>query len=267
MSAASAFFLGFFVCFISYFVYNTIMVCLKSGERIDDLQYKGLKIIQNPELFCFGTDSVLLASFAQIKRGDTVADMGAGSGILSILIGGKNPNNRVFAVEIQDTLADMAQRSVVMNNLANVTVISGDLKEAYKNLPQCQVVVCNPPYERMGTGKASPNESHRIARHEVKCNFMDVACAASRLLGDRGRFYFINRAERMVEMVTTLLKFNLQPKEARFIHANSCERAKYVLMAASKNGGEGLRIMPPLFVYMEDGSYSQEVKTLYNGDK
>jgi len=248
-------------------VYNTIMVNLNPGERIDDLQYKGLKIIQNPELFCFGTDSVLLASFVQIKRGDTVADLGTGSGILSILIGGKNPNNKVFGIEIQDILADMAQRSVAMNNLVNVTVVHGDLKEAHKNLPQCQVVVCNPPYERMGTGKASPNESHRIARHEVKCNFQDVACAASRLLGDRGRFYFINRAERMIELVTTLLQNSLQPKEARFIHANSRERAKYVLMAASKNGGEGLRIMPPLFVYTKDGSYSPEVKALYDGEK
>lgn len=243
------------------------MVELKQGERIDDLQYKGLKIIQNPELFCFGTDSVLLANFTQVKKGEVVADLGAGGGILSILLGGKNPKNQVYALEIQEALADMGQRSVEMNGLANVTVIRGDLKEAYRLLPRCQVVVCNPPYERVGTGKASPNESHRIARHEVKCSFGDVAASASRLLGDGGRFYFINRAERMIELTASLLQNNLQPKAARFIHANSSERSKYLLMAASKNGGEGLIIMPPLFVYNEDGSYSKEVKALYDGDE
>jgi tRNA1Val (adenine37-N6)-methyltransferase len=248
-------------------VYNIIMVELKKGERIDDLQYKGLRIIQNPELFCFGTDSVLLANFAQVKKGETVADLGTGSGILSILLGGKNPKNPVYALEIQEILADMAQRSADMNGLFNITVIQGDLKEAPRLLPRCQVVICNPPYERVGTGKAFPNECHRIARHEIKCTFADVAAAASGLLGDKGRFYFINRAERMVELTDALLRCNLQPKVARFIHANSRERAKYILMAASKNGGKGLEICPPLIVYNEDGSYSKEVKALCDGDK
>ena len=127
-------------------------------------------------------------------------------------------------------------------------------------------VVCNPPYERLGTGEASPNESHRIARHEIKCTFDDVAASASRLLGDGGRFYFINRAERMIELTSTLLKYYLQPKTARFIHANSRERAKYVLMGAAKNGGQGLQIMPPLIIYGENGDYSKEVKILYDGE-
>lgn len=239
---------------------------LQPNERIDDLQYKGLRIIQNSELFCFGTDSVLLANFVQVKKGETVADLGSGNGILAILIGGKNPNNRIYAVEIQQALADMAKRSVEINGLHNVTVINGDLKDAHTFFPRCSVVVCNPPYERIGTGKASPNESHRIARHEIKCTFQDIAAAASRLLGDGGRFYFINRAERMIELASTLLQYNLQPKTARFIHANSRERAKYVLMGAAKNGGQGLSIMPPLIVYGEDGNYSKEVKILYDGE-
>ncbi len=243
------------------------MVELKEGERIDDLQYKGLKIIQNPSLFCFGTDSVLLANFVQVKRGETVSDLGTGTGILSILVGGKNPGNQIFALEIQEALADMARRSVEMNGLGNIAVLRGDLKGAHLLLPRCQVVVCNPPYERIGTGKASPNESHRIARHEIMCTFMDVAASASRLLGDGGRFYFINRAERMVELSAALLQNNLQPKAARFVHTNYDERAKYVLMAASKNGGEGLMICPPLFIYGQDGNYTREVKALYNGEE
>ncbi len=240
---------------------------LKQNERIDDLQYKGLRIIQNTELFCFGTDSVLLANFVQVKKGETVADLGCGNGILSVLIGGKNPGNRVYAVEIQHALFDLAQRNIELNGLQNITALKGNLKEAHTLFPRCNVVVCNPPYERLGTGKASPNESHRIARHEIKCNFEDIAAASSRLLGDGGRFYFINRAERLTELIKTLLKYNLEPKCARFIHANSRERAKYVLLGASKNGGQGLQVMPPLIVYDDEGHYSKEVKILYDGEK
>ena len=154
---------------------------LKENERIDDLQYKGLRLIQNTELFCFGTDSVLLANFVQVKKGETVADLGSGNGILSILIGGKNPGNQVYAVEIQEALFNLAERNVELNDLHNVTVFKGDLKEAHALFPRCGVVVCNPPYERVGTGKASPNESHRIARHEIRCTFDDIASTASRL--------------------------------------------------------------------------------------
>ena len=239
---------------------------IRRNERIDDLQYRGLRIIQNPELFCFGTDSVLLANFVQVKKGETVADLGSGNGILAILIGGKHPGNRVYAVEIQDALYDLAHRSIALNGLENITVQKGDLKEAHTFFPRCNVVVCNPPYERLGTGKASPNESHRIARHEIKCTFDDVAASASRILGDGGRFYFINRAERMIELASTLLKYNLQPKRARFIHANIRNRAKYVLMEAVKNGGQGITIMSPLIVYGDDGHYSKEVKMLYDGE-
>jgi tRNA1(Val) A37 N6-methylase TrmN6 len=240
---------------------------LKENERIDDLQFKGLRLIQNSELFCFGTDSVLLANFVQVKKGETVADLGSGNGILSVLIGGKNPGNRVYAMEIQDALFDLAQRNIELNGLQNVTAIKGDLRDAHTFFPRCNVVVCNPPYERMGTGKPSPNESHRIARHEIKCTFDDIAAAASRLLGDGGRFYFINRAERLIELSSALLKYGLQPKCARFIHANSRDRAKYVLVSASKNGGQGVQIMPPLIVYDEEGNYSREVKIMYDGEK
>ena len=243
------------------------MVELNRNERIDDLQCKGLRIIQNPELFCFGTDSVLLSHFIQIKKGDIVADLGAGGGILSILIGGRNRESMVYAVEIQDVLFDLAQRSIAMNGLINISLLKGDLKDAPLLFPRCDVVVCNPPYERVGSGAASPNESHRIARHELKCSFDDVAKAASGLLGDGGRFYCINRAERMTELSETLRRYCLQPKIMRFIHKNTIKPANYVMICANKNGGEGVKIMPPLIMYDSDGKIADEVKKMYEMEK
>lgn len=240
---------------------------LKENERADDLQWGGLKIIQNPALFCFGTDSVLLAGFVRVGRGDTVADLGTGCGILAILIGGKNPECRVYAVEIQPELADMAQRSAALNGLKNVVILQGDLKNAHMAFPRCDVVVSNPPYDRVGTGKAPANESMRIARQEVMATFRDIAHAASRLLGDGGRFYFIHRAERLSEIVTALRAARMEPKAARFIHTKSGEKAKYVLLCAHKNAGEGMEILPPLIVLDDGGAYTDEVQKLYGTEE
>lgn len=251
------------LCIPSGFVYNTTMEEIKTNERIDDLMWGGLKIIQNPDLFCFGTDSVLLAGFVRTGRGDTIADLGTGSGILAILLGGKNPDSRVYAVEIQAALADMAQRSAALNGLANVTIIRGDLKNAHRLFPRCGIVVSNPPYDKVGSGKTSMNESLRIARQEACATFLDIARAAARLLGDGGCFYFIHRAERFSELIGTLHSVRLTPKTARFIHSKAGEKAKYVLLCAHKNAGEGMEILPPLIVLDDEGNYTKEVKKIY----
>ncbi len=250
----------------SGFVYNKAMEEIKTNERIDDLQWGGLKIIQDPNLFCFGTDSILLAWFTRVERGDTVADLGTGCGILSILIGGKNPKSHVYAVEIQKELFDMAKRSVALNGLKNITVVHGDLKNAPRIFPRCNVVVSNPPYDRVGAGKASPNKSRRIARQETLATFRDIARAAARLLGDGGRFYFIHRSKRTAEIFADLRSVHLTPKTARFIHTRVQEKAQYVLVCAVKNGREGLEVPPPLVVSDGDGNYTQEVAKIYGTD-
>jgi len=244
------------------FVYNKTMDGLIGKERIDDLQWGGLRIIQTPELFCFGTDSVLLAGFVRVGREDTVADLGCGSGVLSILIGGKNPGCRVYAVEIQEESAQMAQRSVLLNGLENVTIVHDDLKNAHKIFPRCNVVVSNPPYDRIGAGKVPGSESRRIARQEVMADFGDIARSAARLLGDGGRFYFIHRAERLAEVIATLKGARVEPKTARFIHTRMRDKAKLVLFCAQKNAGEGMEILPPLVILDNDGAYTPEVRKL-----
>ena len=138
------------------FVYNMIMEITKTNERIDDLQWGGLQIIQNQNLFCFGTDSILLAGFVHVKSGEVVADLGAGCGILSVLIGGKNPGCRVFAVEIQEALANMAQRSVRLNGLENVSIVKGDLKDVHRRFPRCNVVGVQSAILPDGSGQNIP---------------------------------------------------------------------------------------------------------------
>lgn len=240
---------------------------LKANERIDDLGWGGLQIIQNPDLFCFGTDSVLLAAFVRVEKGEIVADLGAGCGILSVLIGGKNPECRVYAIEIQKELFELAKRSVDLNGLGNITVAHGDLKNVSNIFPRCNVVVANPPYDRVGAGKASPNQSRRIARQEACATFRDIARAAARLLGDGGRFYFIHRSERAAELFADLRFVHLTPKTARFIHTRAHEEARYVLVCAVKNGGEGLAIPPPLVVLNREGSYTEEVAKIYGMER
>lgn len=251
------------LCILPGFVYNTAMEEFKEKERIDDLQWGGLKIIQNPDLFCFGTDSVLLAGFVRVGKESIVADLGAGSGVLSILIGGKNPDCRVYAVEIQAALADMAQRSAELNGLDNVSIVRGDLKHAYKLFPRCDIVVSNPPYDKVGSGKVSKNESLRIARQEVMATFFDIARAASRLLGDGGRFYFIHRAERLSELLAVLSQARLAPKTLRLVYSKAGENARYVLLCAQKNAGEGMEIAPPLIVLDGKGNYTKEARKIY----
>lgn len=243
------------------------MNILKENERIDDLQVAGLKIIQNKNLFCFGTDAVLLHHFVEPKNLKKVVDFGTGTGILSVLLGGKNKNIEVFALEIQPALFEMATRSVKMNNLSNVHIINGDLKDAYKLVGRCDAVMCNPPYEKCGSALSSENNSHKIAREEICCNFDDIAKSAGQVLGDGGSFYFIHRAPRFTEITQTLKKYNLMPKKVRFIHGKKNTEAKYFLCCAKKGGREYLTVMPPLIVHKDNGEYEDETARLYFGEK
>lgn len=244
-----------------FFVYNTAM---KNDVYLDDLQWGGLKILQSKKYFRFGTDSVLLADFFKPAGENSVCDLGCGTGILSILIGGKNRNITVYAVEIQKTLADMASCSCKLNNLKNVNVYLGDIKDCYKFLPRCSAVVCNPPYEKLNTGKMPESESCRIARYEVKIDFAGITQAASRLLGDGGRFYFVHKTSRLDEITSTLSEFGFYIKTIRFIHPSVDKEATLMLICARKNAGQGMRVMPPLLIYDGNGKYTEELERIYH---
>jgi len=239
----------------------------RDTERIDDLMYKGLRIIQNPSAFCFGTDAVLLSSFAVIHKGDTVVDFCTGTGIIPILLAGREKAHRITGIEIQKDIADMAKRSVELNALTDmVDIIEGDVRQAPAILNGvCDVVTVNPPYEKAG-GKTNANEYHRISRHEVLCTLDDIAGNASRVLKYGGRFYIIYRTARFVELVQTMAAYKLEPKKIRLVHPTYGKEPNYVLVEGKKGAGKGVVFLKPLIVYGKDGEYTQEVKKIYHLD-
>lgn len=241
---------------------------LKKDERIDDLEYKGLKIIQNKNGFCFGIDAVLLSDFAkEIKKDSKVLDLGTGTGILGILLCKKTELKQIIGVEIQQEVFNMATRSIQLNKLEDkFSVINEDIKELDKvlELQSFDAIVTNPPYKKDNTGLKNDNEYEVISRHEVKCNLEDVIRISSKLLKNNGKFFMVHRPERMKDIIINLEKYKMEIKEIRFVHPNINKKPNMVLIKAVKGAREFLNVQEPLFVYNEDGSYTDEILKIYN---
>lgn len=238
---------------------------LCKNERIDDLQYKGLRLIQNPEYFCFGTDAVLLSGFVNLKNGDRVVDFGTGTGVIAILLAGQQKASEIIGIEIQKKVADMARRSVLLNRLEYVVrIVEGRIQEAKSLVGQATVVVCNPPYEKPETGKLNENSTHKYSRHEELCSFEEIVVSAAQILGTRGKFYVINRPERLAEMIYTLKSHRLEPKRIQFVYGAPGKDTKLVLMEALKEAKEGVKVLKPLYIYDEHHQYTKEVLKMYH---
>ena len=234
---------------------------------IDDLQYKGLKIIQNKKGFCFGVDSVLLSDFAkEIKRNSTVVDIGTGTGIIGLLLCKKTNLKKIYGIEIQTEVAQMAEKSVKLNNLEDkFEIINCDINNIFEYLKANSIdcIVTNPPYKKVNTGLKNENEKQMISRHEVMCTLEDVVEKSSKLLKDRGEFFMVHRAERLVDIMCELRKYHLEPKKIRFVHPKSNEKPNLILVKAVKYANEFLKIDKPLIIHDEDGNYTEEILKIY----
>ena len=230
---------------------------LKPGERLDDLQRNGYKIIQDPGRFCFGMDAVLLSGFAKVKPGERVVDLGTGTGIIPILLEARSKGASFTGLEIQPESADMASRSVQLNDLQErVHIVNGDIKEAVQifGAASCHVVTSNPPYMTAQHGLQNPDQPKAIARHEVLCTLEDVISQAAGLLMPGGRFYMVHRPFRLAEIMTGLCAHGLEPKRMQLVYpyvdreGNDAKtmRAKIATNVASEKSPV-LRVMP-LFV-------------------
>lgn len=243
-------------------------ILLKEDERIDDLQINNLKIIQNKNWFCFGIDSVLLSDFAKkIKNNSKIIDLGTGTGIISILLTAKiNPEN-IIGVEIQPEVSAMAKRSIVLNNLENkINILNEDIKNLNKILPaeEYDAIVTNPPYMKNNTGLKNENNMKSISRHEVECTLEDIARISFKLLKNYGEIYMVHRPDRLVDIMEIFRKYKLEIKEMRLVFPRENEQANLVLIRAVKNGKPFLKINKPLYVYKEDGKYTDEILKIYN---
>lgn len=240
---------------------------LYENERIDDLQYKGLKIIQNKDGFCFGVDSVLLSDFAKgIKKNSTVVDIGTGTGIIGLLLCKKTMLKKIYGVEIQKEVSEMAKRSVELNGLQDkFEIINCDINDIFEHLNSNTIdcIVTNPPYKKVNTGVKNEDEKQMISRHEVKCTLEDVIEKSSKLLKDRGEFYMVHRAERLVDIMCDLRKYHLEPKKIRFVHPKPNEKPNLILVKAVKYANEFLKIDKPLVIHDENGNYTDEILEIY----
>lgn len=239
---------------------------LKEGERLDDLGRKGYRIIQNPATFCFGIDAVLLTGFARIKQGSRVLDLGTGTGIIPILLEAKTEAEHLTGLEIQEESADMARRSVSLNDLdEKIDIVTGDIKEASGIFGKgvFDVVTCNPPYMIGEHGMTGENDRKTIARHEVLCTFDDVAREAAAVLKPGGTFYLVHRPFRLVELFHVMTKYRLEPKRMKLVHPYVDKEPNMVLVEAKKGGNSRIAIESPLIVYKEPGVYTDEIYDIY----
>ena len=239
---------------------------LNEDERIDDLEIKGLKLIQKKNDYCFSSDAVLLANFVRAKKGDVVVDFGTGSGIISILIAAKTNASKVMGIELQKSMAQLAEKNVEFNNLTDkVTIYNDDIKNAENILGKesVSIVVCNPPYFKATSGEVSSNEVKAISRTELKITLEEIIQHAAGVLKYSGKLNMIHKSERLAEVLTTMSNNNLEPKKITFIYPKKSKQVDTFIVEAQKYGAPGVCISS-FVVYEENGEMTNEAKKLYN---
>lgn len=219
--------------------------------RTEDLGINGLKIMQDSELFCFGTDSVLLSDFARAKSGDTVLDLCTGSGIVPILMSSKCQAKKFYGIEIQKRSYELAVKNTELNGLNDkMEFFCDDIGNILSHFKagSIDVVTCNPPYMKLGAGFKNPDEPKAIARHEILTNLDGVIDAAEKVLKFGGNFFFVHRADRLADIICKLREKRLEPKRIQFI-APSPEKAPVLVLVESKKGAlPSLKFEPTKYV-------------------
>lgn len=239
---------------------------LRPGERIDELQRNGYKIIQDQKRFCFGMDAVLLSGFVNVKPGERVIDLGTGTGIIPILLEAKTPGDHFTGLEIQAESADMARRSVALNRLeSKIDIVTGDIKDASNifGASSFAVVTTNPPYMIGQHGLQNESDAKTIARHEVLCTLEDILRESARLLPQKGRFYMVHRPFRLSEIFCTMTRYGIEPKRMKLVYPYVDREPNMVLIEGLRGGKPRMTVEKPLIVYQKEGVYTDEIYELY----
>lgn len=245
-------------------------VVMLPGERLDDLQRGSLRILQKPDGFCFGMDSVLLAAFAApyAKEGRSI-DLGTGSGILPLLICAREPKAGFDAVEIQPAMADMAARSVALNGMGDrIAVHTLDMRDAPAALgyERYRLAVCNPPYGATDGQMQNPDVARRIARHEGEADIFAICKAAGALLQNGGHLVMVYPVPRMLFLMDAMRAARVEPKHVRMVHPRWGEAPNIMLVEGKKAAKPLLHVRPPLYVRDENGRETQELRRIYEDD-
>lgn len=236
-------------------------------ETIEDLVPGKVKILQAEAGYRYSIDPFLLVSFASVPDSASVVDLGSGSGVMPMLLSERSAAEKIIGLELQDSLVGRSRRSVAMNGLENkIEILQGDVRAlpAVLSPDSFDVVITNPPYRTLATGRIAPVDERASARHELYGGIDDFLRAAAFLLKGKGRFFIIYLAERLAELLSAMSRHKLEPKRLRMVHSREGASAKMVMVEGRKNGNPGLSVEPPLVIYEREGQgYSEEILVLY----
>ena len=231
------------------------------------LNYKDLKIIQNTDWFAFSLDSVLLANFVTInKNTKNIIDLCTGNAPIPIILSTKT-NASITGVELQEEIYDLAKKSIDINNLQDkITILNMDVNDLIKKYETdtFDVITCNPPYFKVKeTSNLNDNRIKTIARHEIYLELDEIFSLSKKLLKNNGIISIVHRPERLIEIIESMRKNNIEPKKIRFVYPKRNSECNILLIEGAKNGNPGLKIMPPLYVHDENGNYLDEIQEMF----
>lgn len=239
---------------------------LKPSERCDELNRNGYRIIQDKNRFCFGMDAVLLSGFAKVREGESVLDLGTGTGIIPILLEAKTNGAHFTGLEIQPDSADMAARSVALNGLSDkIDIVTGDIKDASKifGASSFDVITTNPPYMIGQHGLKNPDEAKAIARHEVLCTLEDIMRESAKVLKPSGHFFMVHRPFRLAEIICMMHDYKIEPKRMQLVYPFVDKEPNMVLIEGIRGAKSRMTVEKPLIVYKEQGVYTDEIYDIY----
>ena len=231
----------------------------------ESLFHGRLKILQKAKGYRFSIDAIILGHHIPLKDMDTGVDLGTGCGIIPLILAHRSASARLYGIEIQKDLADLASRNVRMNHMEDrITIVHGDMRDfrSYLEPGVVDVVFSNPPYRKVLSGRINPDSERAVARHEIKGTLSDVVSVAEKLLRPSGRLWVIYPAERVADLLAQMRAFRLEPKGLRLVHSRPNLDAELVLAEGRKQAGPGLKVVPPLIVHKEDGGYTEELKEM-----
>lgn len=245
----------------------SIPVVINAGESVDQILEGRLKIIQKERGCRFSIDALLLSHFINLKENDRVLDLGTGGGIVPMILAKRWACSRIAGLDIQEELIDMAGRSAVLNQVTGrVEFIGGDIRQIKTLFEACSfdVVTFNPPYRRLHSGRMNPNVEKAIARHELKATLDDFLQAAAHCLKMKGRVFAVYPAAQAVKLFSRMRAHRLEPKRTMTVYSNTASEGQFVLVEGLKGGSEAMKVLPPLFIYENEGAYTQAMQRIFS---
>lgn len=233
-------------------------------KRLDDLQCNGLKVWQDTDSYCFSSDSVVLANTVKAPAGAVVADFGTGCGVIALLVAAKNDVSKIYAIEKQRGLYDLTCENVAFNRMEDrIEPMLADIADAPRLIgrEKLDVVVCNPPYFRAGSGDTRGGES-RAARHESGCDLFGIVSSAAKTLKFGGSLFMVHRTERLAEVICAATECGMQAKELTLVRAKADKEPETFVIRCRKGAAPGLKIKT-LTMYGGDGNMTEQAAALY----